>query len=128
MLYPSEGSCETKDLKFIFSKLTEIYGDIPVNYFYNFLKTDNCKEDKNLKGNISEFETLNNEEFLRDNPTAIFPDDKTWCIISDFDLPFSYVGGTDEFINKITNNYHFEIFKIEKIFNEKLETNTISPN
>jgi hypothetical protein len=122
--FPGEGNCETKELKFIFSRLTDVYGDTESNFYYCLLKTEKLDEEKVFKGKLSEFDELSKNKDLRDNPTAIFPDNKTWCIISDYDLPFTYIGGTKEFIDSLIENKEFDIYEIKPIFNEKLEMNT----
>jgi|SRR6185312_3407187 len=118
--FPGEGNCESQELKYIFSTLTDLYGDLTVNFYYCLLKTRKWDEDKIYKYRLSEFDKLATTEKLRDNPTAIFPDDKTWCIISDYDLTFTYVGGTKEFIGKLAINKDFDIYEIEPMFKEKL--------
>lgn len=119
--FPGEGNCETVELKYIFSTLTDLYGDLSANFYYNLLKTQEWTEDKMYNGKLSEFDKLTALDNLRDNPTAVFPDDKTWCIVSDYDLPFTYIGGTKEFINRLTTNKDFDIYKIEPKYNEKKE-------
>ena len=121
--FPAEGSCETEELKFIFSKLADFYGDVEANFFYCLLKTEKWDKERIFKGKLSNFDELEKNKDLRDNPTAIFPDNKTWCIISDYDLPFTYIGGSKKFIDNLTNNKKFDIYEIEPIFNEKEKRN-----
>jgi hypothetical protein len=121
--YPAEGNCETEDLKFVLRQAKELFGDDLVNYYYCLLKTENWENEKIYRGNISEFEELKNKPDIRENPTAIFPDNKKWCIVSDYDLPFTYVGGTTELIHKITNNNEYDIFRIEPKFKEQIIDN-----
>lgn len=118
--FSGEGNCETEELKFIFSKIA----DQEVNFYYCLLKTQKWEEEKIFKGKLSEFEKLSLNIELRENPTAIYPDDKSWCIVSDYDLPFTYVGGTKELIDSLTTNRNFDIYEIEPIFKEQLEKNT----
>lgn len=117
--FPSEGNCETEELKYIFSTLTDLYGDLSANFYYNLLKTQDWMDDKMYKGKLSEFNELATLQNLRDNPTAVFPDNKTWCIVSDYDLNFTYIGGTKEFINRLTTNQEFDIYEIKPMFKEK---------
>lgn len=122
--FPGEGNCETAELKYIFSTLRDLYGDLSANFYYNLLKTQEWIEDKIYKGKLSEFDELATIKNLRDNPTAIFPDNKTWCIVSDYDLPFTYIGGTKEFIKRLTTNKDFDIYEIKPMFNEKQKDHT----
>ena len=97
-----------------------MYGDTLANYYYCLLKTDKCDDEIVYRGYLSEFDELKNKDDIRDNPTAIYPDNKEWCIVTDYDLPYTYIGGTKEFIDNITSNNDFEIFKIEPRFKEKI--------
>lgn len=122
--FPSEGNCESEELKFIFSRLMELYGNTEANFYYCLLKSHEWDEERIFKGKLSDFEELSKKKEIRDNPTAIYPDDKSWCIISDYDLPFTYIGGTKEFIDSLTIDKEFDIYEIKPIFNEKLEENS----
>jgi hypothetical protein len=117
--FPNEGNCETEELKMVFSRLKELYGDIEVNFYYCPLKTHKWDEEKILKGKLSELDKLIERNDLRGNPTAIFPDDKSWCLITDYDLPFTYIGGKKELIDNLTGKKEFDIYEIEPCFKEK---------
>ena len=118
--YPGEGDCEDEELTFILKQISHYYGDIVANFYYCLLKTQKWETEYIYRGELSEFGELKSKSDLRDNPTAIYPDNKEWCIVTDYDLPFTYIGGTKELINSITNDCEFEIFKLEPMFNEKL--------
>ena len=120
--FPGDGKCETEDLEFIFLNLRKLYGDLNVNFYYGLLKTIDLK-DKNFQGKISEFVELKNYKNLRGNPTAIFPDKPIWCIISDYDSPYTYIGGSKMFIDSITKNKEFDIHEITPTF-PVVETHT----
>ena len=122
--FPGGGNCETEDLKFILNSVKELFGDDLVNYYYCLLKVKKMENEKILRGPISEFDELKNKSDIRDSPTAIFPDNKKWCIVSDYDLPFTFVGGTKELVDKITSNNEFDIFKIIPKLKEKILENT----
>ena len=122
--YPAEGNCETEDLKYILSQVEKLFWDDLVNYYYCFLKTEQWDNEKIYRGNLSEFDELKSRTDIRENPTAIYPDNKEWCIVTDYDLPFTYIGGPKEFIDRITSNKDFDIYKIEPKFKEKTDENT----
>ncbi len=123
--FPAEGECESEELRFILSHVKELYGDTKVYYHYCYLKTTNCEKDIIFSGNLSGFDELINEQDIYYNPTSIYPENQEWCIVSDYDLPFTYIGGTKELIDRITHNNEFEIFRIEPRFKEKTEKNII---
>ena len=110
--YPAEGNLDKEEFFEIFTKIKNIYNDQLVNYFYCLLKTKSWESDIIYKGLISEFDKLANDDEIKDNPTAVYPDNKEWCIVSDFDLPFTFIGGSAELIDSITNDTKYEIFQI----------------
>ena len=122
--FPGEGNCETEELSFILSQLKDLYGDNLTNYYYCLLKTEKWDNEIIYRGYLSEINELKNKTDIRENPTAIYPDNKEWCIITDYDLPFTYIGGTKEFIDRITSNNDFDIYRIESKFKEKSDENT----
>ncbi len=116
LLFPAEGDCETEALKHILSQITELYGNSLVNYYYCLYKTKDWEDDIVYSGFISEFEKLRDKNDIRENPTAVYPNNKEWCIVSNIDLPFTYIGGTKDLIDRIISNNDFGIFRIEPLF------------
>jgi hypothetical protein len=117
--YPEEGNCETPELKFMLSKIEKTLGDSTVDFFYGLLKTEKWENEIIYRGRITEFESLKSKDDIRDNPTAMYPDDQSWCIVTDYDLPFTYVGGSKEFIHELTEGSEFDIYELEPKFEEK---------
>lgn len=122
--FPGEGNCEMEELGFILNELKNHNGDTLANYYYCLFKTEKWNNQIIYRGKLSEFEELQNKADVRGNPTAIYPDNKEWCIVSDYDLPFTYIGGSKVFIDSVTTNTEFDIFKIEPIFREKTGENS----
>ncbi|OKS87366.1 hypothetical protein [Mucilaginibacter polytrichastri] len=79
--FPSEGDLDNTQITKIRDSIIEIHGDVEVNYYYCFLKTSDWNEDHIYKGLLSELEELWAKNEIKDNPTAIFPDSKEWCIV-----------------------------------------------
>lgn len=115
LLFPNDGRCEREELKFIFSKLINLYGDIKANFFYH----RHIMDGEIFKNKLSSEFKKPVVHGLHGNPSSVFPDDKTWCIVSNYDLDFSYIGGTKEFIESIASNNEFDIYEIKPIFKEK---------
>lgn len=99
--FPGEGNCETEELKFILNQAADLYGDTLVNYYYCLLKTEEWDNEIIYRENLSEFDELKNKGDIRENPTAVYPDDKEWCIITDYDLPFTYIGGQRNLLTEL---------------------------
>lgn len=112
-LYPGEGLCDKEHLVSLKNLIIEIYGDENIYGYYTFLSTINWKSDKLYFGNISEIEELLNNEELRLTPSLIYSENKNWVLNSDYDLPFSFIGGEKKLIEKLVKENHNEIFEIQ---------------
>jgi hypothetical protein len=44
----------------------------------------------------------------QDGPSIWWPDDRAWCVASEIDLPYTYVGGSTELIGKILQHAALE--------------------
>ncbi|HTA26392.1 MAG TPA: hypothetical protein VK809_01295 [Bacteroidia bacterium] len=116
--YPGS-NIEYSDLAIIIKELIEIYGDQLTNYYY-FLTNTKVWSDGDIiyQGYLSELEKLKEQVEIDDTPNAIYPNSEEWCIISDIDLPFTYIGGSSKLIDNITSDPKHEIYKLTPKFNE----------
>ncbi|RSC92944.1 hypothetical protein [Tenacibaculum singaporense] len=119
---PAEGDCEFADLKNVCNDIIQTNGDCDVNFFYCLLKTKDWENERLIQDKLSRFDTLYMDEELRDSPTAIYPDSKDWCIVSDYDLPMTFVGGSADLIDKIKKQTDIDIFEIQPRFGVKTPT------
>ena len=117
--FPAEGDIEDFQAQQIRDTLLKLYGDISVNYYYGLLKTKSWEKDVILSGRLSELETLWSREDIRDNPSAIYPDTKEWCIVTDYDSQMTYIGGPEEFISRLTLLKSCDIYQLEPKTNKK---------
>jgi hypothetical protein len=120
--FPGEGDLESETLIKVRDTIINVYDDVAVNNYYCLLKTTNWESDIIYKGKISELEKLWTKDDIRDNPTAIFPNSKEWCIVSDYDLPFTYIGGSSVLIGELLNLKNVDLFPITPKFNELEKT------
>jgi hypothetical protein len=44
----------------------------------------------------------------QDGPNLWWPDDRTWCVASEIDLPYTYVGGPKNLIDEILRSAELE--------------------
>jgi hypothetical protein len=58
---------------------------------------------------VVEFGKGNNYQF---SPEYAWPTDRSWCVCSDFDFTFTFVGGPQELISAILASNEFEAFQI----------------
>jgi len=114
--FPAEGDLENKNLIAVRNAIKDTYGDVEVNYYYCLLKTRDIESEIIYKGKLSQLEQLWAKDDIRDNPTAIFPNSKEWCVVTDYDLPYTYIGGSNELIQKLLESKNLDIFSIEPRF------------
>jgi hypothetical protein len=120
ILYPAQGNAPFEDLSIIINDIMRIHNDQVVSYYYFLLNTkDPMLGNIAFEGTLSEFEKLKQPDNIDDTPTIIYPPTKKWCIISDFDTPFTYLGGSTELINAITSHKELEVYKLEPRFKIK---------
>lgn len=117
--FPEEGDCGDEQLDFVLQKIKQEHGDEMVNYYYCLLKTTSWNEEKLFRSKLSDIETIRSKDEIRNNPTAILPDNKSWCIVTDYDLQFTFIGGSAKLIQEITDNENFSIYNLLPVFKEK---------
>lgn len=110
-LYCGEGLMDKEQLISFVNTVLSIYGDQEIEAFYVFMATDKYEEDELYIGKISELPKLLNNTFR--TPSLIYPKEKNWLINTDYDLPFSTIGGECKLINQLVENNKDEIYKIE---------------
>ena len=112
--FPAEGDMEDTQLQRIRDVILNLYGDIEVCYYYCLLKTTDWFNDEILYlGKLSELEELWIQEDIRDNPSAIFPDTKEWCIVTNYDSDVTYIGGSQELLRALTSLQGCDVCQIE---------------
>ena len=52
-------------------------------------------------------------ENLRLTPSLIYPKEKNWVVNTDYDLSFSFIGGTKELIGELVSNNQDEIYELK---------------
>jgi len=113
--FPAEGNMEDSQAQQIRDVIRDIHGDIYVNYYYTILKVSDRYDGKEilLSAKLSELELLWSREDIRDNPSAIYPNSKDWCIVTDYDSQMTYVGGSEELISRLTMLRKCDIYQLE---------------
>lgn len=113
--FPAEGDMENSQVIQIRNVITDLYGDVYVNYYYNCLKVADrySGEDILLNAKLSELELLWSREDIRDNPSAIYPETKQWCIVTDYDSQMTYISGSQELIRRLSLLVKYDIHQLE---------------
>ncbi|MBF6301547.1 hypothetical protein IU459_29005 [Nocardia amamiensis] len=50
--------------------------------------------------------------FFPQSPNIFWPDDRAWCVATDIDLDWTYVGGSEELVRSIVAEPRFEAFRL----------------
>ncbi|NQX56792.1 hypothetical protein HQN86_24455 [Pedobacter panaciterrae] len=53
------------------------------------------------------------QEDIRDNPSAVFPDTKEWCIVTNNDSDVTYIRESQELISALTSLEGCDVYQIE---------------
>ncbi|MDY3364192.1 hypothetical protein JSO59_009265 [Riemerella anatipestifer] len=112
-MWPCEGGIDMRTLQNISETILKFHGDCNIELYYIFMATKNYDEDEMYKGKLSELISfLNNYDSVL-TPSLIYDIEKKWAITSDFDLPFSIIGGEKNLIIELLENNQNEIYLIE---------------
>jgi len=123
--YPSEGNTEAEELDLISSCINRLYGNIETDFYYVLLKNENWSDssDKIFRGNILDINNINQfTKTINGSPSAIYPtNNSNWCITSNYDLPFTFMGGKSDLIDEILSKKddNFDIYEIQQRFTVK---------
>jgi hypothetical protein len=113
-LYPGEGLMDKKHLSSLTEIINELYGNQNIEVFYTFLATKNWEKDLIYSGKISELPKLFEIENLRLTPSLIYPIEQNWVVNTDYDLPFSTIGGETKLITELAKRNPNEILIINR--------------
>ncbi len=105
LISPEEGDMEIDMVKEIVKNLNPFSQGKRCYFYYPFLKKRHWDgEDQIFQGALEEVLVLSTKEDPLGSPTYWWPEDKSWCLCTDFDLDFTLFGGTKEMVESILNN------------------------
>jgi hypothetical protein len=109
---PYEGNLDHEELSELVSILRPFTGQ--QDCFVRFAEIPLIGTDKPLLFDVALDEVVecgkeNNYQF---SPEYIWPSDRSWCLCSDFDFEFSFVGGPQELVSAILHSDTLESFQI----------------
>ena len=109
---PSEGFLSAEELSEVVSVLD--YYTNRQDCFFRFSEIAFIGTEKQIlfSGALDEL-----SQFLADGryqltPEYWWPSDHSWCLCSDYDLDFTFVGGPNELISKLLNSATLEVFEV----------------
>lgn len=112
-----EGNIDEETCRRIMELLTPFTGNQPCYFHYFFLKasdwTDLNIDGKLFTGKLKEAQLLYKNESVDGAPTYWWPEDKSWCVCTDYDLTFTLIGGTREIVDKFLADDFLECIEVE---------------
>ncbi|WP_404461089.1 hypothetical protein [Sutcliffiella horikoshii] len=121
LIYPDEGRINLDMLKEMTKVLAPFTKDKPCYFFYNILK---------LIGRIPNHEIENGHLYTGElidifnmynkgeidglaSPTYWWPEDRSWCMSTDYDLDFTIFGGSKQMLDALMSNKKLECIEVD---------------
>jgi hypothetical protein len=120
--FPTEGTMELEVLEETINILNSFSNGINCYYYYDSLKMIHSypvsPEDHDsyrlYEGKLDDVFSLYHEgDKGLGSPTYWWPEDKQWCIYTDFDFDFSIIGGSKEIIDTFVANERLECIQVD---------------
>ncbi|MDO4450659.1 MAG: hypothetical protein Q4B79_06865 [Moraxella sp.] len=117
LLCTSNGDCSDLQFNFMIDTLKNLV-DNDIYYYYELLKIIGYSEyDYNtisellFKGEILTHQELQHYSKIHTQPTLLFDDSEKWVIATEYDVPYTFIGGEKYFVERFLNS-EYEIYPI----------------
>ncbi|WFF38366.1 hypothetical protein LU290_08960 [Moraxella nasibovis] len=117
LLYTSNGDCSDVQFNFMINTLKNLV-DNEIYYYYELLKIISYSEydyskisELLFKGEILTHQELQQHSKISTQPTILFDDSEKWVIATDYDTPYTFIGGEKYFVEKFLNS-EYDIYPI----------------
>jgi hypothetical protein len=109
---PDEGTLNHEECSALVSVLLPFTGN--QRCFFRFAEMPFVGTDKPLmfQGSLEEVKTFPGDEAYRFTPEYWWPADQSWCVCSDYDLMFTFVGGSKDLISRLSENEVLECIEV----------------
>ena len=118
LLYTSNGDCSDVQFNFMIDTLKNLV-DNDIYYYYELLKIIGYSEydyrkisELLFKGEILTHQELQYYSKIHTQPTVLFDNSEKWVIATDYDTPYTFIGGDKEFVEKFLNT-EYDIYPIK---------------
>ena len=115
---PNEGNLDESALTLLRNILTDHITENEKIYFCYWLLAredivENSVEWVLYRGTLGEVQKSNRIHISKFSPTFWWPESKQWCVYTDFDWSFTFIGGSKELIKQLSGHHDMEGFIIE---------------
>ncbi|MTD31267.1 hypothetical protein [Planomicrobium sp. YIM 101495] len=108
----AEGEMEIEEVNALVDVLQPYTANQNCYFYYDLLKTSDYVHTL-FHGNLQDARTLTLQEGLYGSPSYWWPDDRSWCIYTDYDLNFSLFGGSHELVKTLLAHSYLECIEAE---------------
>lgn len=112
-IWPGEGLIDIDILNTVSQIIIRMFGEQIIDAYYIFMATINYDNDEMYRGKLSELISFLKSYNSRLTPSLIYEIESKWAIASDFDLPFSIIGGNNALIRELVKTHKDQIYIIE---------------
>tara|TARA_R110002096_G_scaffold326134_5_gene520078 strand:- start:16003 stop:16908 length:906 start_codon:yes stop_codon:yes gene_type:complete len=126
---PEEGNLETSIMTPLQKILmNHIKQDEEIYFAYFFLATDDWENPEwtLYKGSLNEIMDFENLDGFRFTPTYWWPESKSWCVCSDYDLDFTLIAGAKDLMADLSNSIQFEGLEVDVLTRIDNKADTIN--
>lgn len=116
-LYLSNGYCSDLQFNFMIDTLKNLVNN-DIYYYYELLKIIGYSEydytkisELLFKGEILTHQELQYYSKIHTQPTVLFDNSEKWVIVTDYDTPYTFIGGEKYFVEKFLNS-EYDIYPI----------------
>jgi hypothetical protein len=109
---PVEGNLDQEELSEMVSILRPFTGGQECFIRFAEMPLIGATKPMLFAGALDEVVEFGKENNYRFSPEYVWPTDRSWCVCSDFDFTFTFVGGPQELISAILASNEFEAFQI----------------
>jgi hypothetical protein len=109
---PAEGNLDHEELSEIVSILRPFTGGQECFLRFAEIPLTGTDKPRLFSGALNEVIEFGKENDYRFSPEYLWPSDRSWCLCSDFDFEFTFVGGPQELISAILASRELEAFQI----------------
>lgn len=115
---PGEGNLDESVLTLLQNILTDhVTGNEKIYFCYWLLAredfVENSVEWSLYRGDLGKVQKFNSLHISRYSPTFWWPESKQWCVYTDFDWSFTFIGGSKELIKQLSGHHEVEGFMID---------------
>jgi hypothetical protein len=103
------GEADTAALEALLCRFTA--ADTSIHFYYWLMKTPEY-EDRLYNGQLSDLTSIGKSTGLG-SPSAFWPEDRGWCVVIDYDLDFTLVGGTRELVGELLRSPDLECIEVD---------------